>query len=109
VSRSPRRRFADAADPATTVSPRNPNLETMSETPETTGEPSLMDELLEEELSSDERVELAFEDVNVDVPLAFGDDAPAAEWRVDGTVRIETEGEAGALREWLQLWRERRD
>ena len=81
----------------------------MSETPEPTGEPSLVDELLEEELASDERVELTMEDVSVDVPLAFGDDAPTAEWSLDGTVRVETEGEAGALREWLQLWRERRD
>lgn len=81
----------------------------MSETPEPTGEPSLVDELLEEELASDERVELTMEDVSVDVPLAFGDDAPTAEWGLDGTVRVETEGEAGALREWLQLWRERRD
>jgi len=81
----------------------------MSETPDPTGEPSLVDELLEEELASDERVELALEDVDVDVPLAFGDDAPTAAWHVDGTVRVETEGEAGALREWLRLWRERRD
>lgn len=81
----------------------------MSETPESRPEPSLVEELLDEELSSDERVELALEDVAIDVPLAFGDDAPTAEWHLDGTVRIEAEGEAGALREWLQLWRDQRD
>jgi hypothetical protein len=81
----------------------------MSETPESRPEPSLVEELLDEELSSDEQIELALEDVAVDVPLAFGDDAPTAEWHLDGTVRIETEGETGALREWLQLWRDQRD
>lgn len=64
------------------------------------------------ELALDEGIEreggitLAAEELRVDVPLAFGDDADRAEWGFDGSVTVETKGTRGSLAEWFHLHRE---
>ncbi|QZP39584.1 hypothetical protein [Halobaculum magnesiiphilum] len=64
------------------------------------------------ELAIDEGIEreggvtLSAEDLRVEVPLAFGDDADRAEWGFDGSVTVETDGTRGTLAEWYHLHRE---
>ncbi len=64
----------------------------------------LVDAFLDESVDRDEVVELTAEDLRVEVPLAFGDDSPAADWRFDGTVRVSTDGPSAPLLEWLRWW-----
>ncbi|MFB6206084.1 MAG: hypothetical protein ABEJ05_06115 [Haloglomus sp.] len=63
-----------------------------------------IDEVLDEAVTRDEGLELTAEDLRVEVPLRFGEDASRAEWGFDGSVRIDVEGERGPLAEWLRLW-----
>jgi hypothetical protein len=63
-----------------------------------------IDEVLDEAMARDEGLELTAEDLRVEVPLRFGEDAPRAEWEFDGGVRIDVEGERGPLAEWVRLW-----
>ena len=65
------------------------------------------DELFDEQLERDEAIELHLEDVEVDVPLSFGDGGDRARWEFDGTVRVHTEGHSGPLYGWLEYWRRR--
>lgn len=64
------------------------------------------------ELAIDEGIEreggvtLSADDLRVEVPLAFGDDADRAEWGFDGSVTVETDGTRGTLAEWYHLHRE---
>lgn len=64
------------------------------------------------ELAIDEGIEreggitLSADDLRIEVPLAFGDDADRAEWGFDGSVTVETEGTRGTLAEWYHLHRE---
>lgn len=63
-----------------------------------------LDEVLDEAVTRDEGLELTAEDLRVQIPLRFGEDAPCAEWGFDGSVRIDVEGERGPLAEWVRLW-----
>ncbi len=73
----------------------------------------LVDAFLDESADRDEVVELTAEDLRVEIPLAFGDGSPRADWRFDGTVRVNTDAQSGPLLEWLRWWyhqsREERD
>ena len=63
-----------------------------------------IDEVLDEAMTRDEGLELTAEDLQVEVPLRFGESTPRAEWGLDGSVRIDVEGERGPLAEWVRLW-----
>lgn len=63
-----------------------------------------IDEVLDEAMTRDEGLELTAEALRVEVPLHFGEDATRAEWKFDGSVRIDVEGERGPLAEWVRLW-----
>lgn len=69
----------------------------------------VLDDLLDEEVDRDEAIELTAEDLEVDVPLRFGEDSPHAKWAFDGTVRVSVEGPSGPLADWLRFWYERSD
>ncbi|WP_430505227.1 hypothetical protein [Haloparvum sp. PAK95] len=69
----------------------------------------VLDDLLDEEIDRDEALELTAEDLEVDVPLRFGEDSPHAKWGFDGTVRVSVEGPSGPLADWLRFWYERSD
>ncbi|WP_331232878.1 hypothetical protein [Natronorarus salvus] len=64
----------------------------------------LVDAFIDESVERDEVVELTVEDLRVEVPLAFGEDSPVANWRFDGTVRVSTDGPSAPLLEWLRWW-----
>jgi len=81
----------------------------MSEASEPTEWVDLVDELLEAGIDADEAVDVTVEDLAVEVPLAFGEDARTAAWEFDGSVRVHADGHAGPLYEWLRLWRRRRE
>lgn len=66
-----------------------------------------LDDLLDEEIDRDEAIELTAEDLEVDVPIRFGEDSPHANWGFDGTVRVSVEGRSGPLADWLRFWYER--
>lgn len=68
-----------------------------------------LDDLLDEEIDREEALELTAEDLEVDVPLRFGEDSPHASWGFDGTVRVSVEGPSGPLADWLRFWYERTD
>ncbi|MFB6236179.1 MAG: hypothetical protein ABEH81_15640 [Halopenitus sp.] len=68
-----------------------------------------LDDLLDEEIDRDEALELTAEDLEVDVPLRFGEDSPHAKWGFDGTVRVSVKGPSGPLADWLRFWYERSD
>jgi hypothetical protein len=64
----------------------------------------VFDDLLDEVVEEGETVEATFEEFRVDVPLRYGDDAPQAEWGLDGTVRMHIEGRRAPLAGWLRWW-----
>jgi len=67
-----------------------------------------VDEVLDESVDRGATVECRLEDLEVDVPLAFGEDTEEARWRFDGTVRVSVDGQRGPLAEWLRWWAQRR-
>ena len=69
----------------------------------------VLDDLLDEEIDRDEAIELTVENLEVDVPIWFGEDSPHAKWGFDGTVRVSVEGPSGPLADWLRFWYERSD
>ena len=62
-----------------------------------------LDDLIDESLNREEDITLSAEDLDVEVPLTFGRDAPAARWRFDGDVTVRVEGLRGSLAEWFAL------
>lgn len=62
-----------------------------------------LDDLIDESLDREEAISLAAENLEVDVPLAFGEDAPVARWRFDGDVTVRVEGLRASLAEWFAL------
>jgi hypothetical protein len=64
----------------------------------------LVDAFLDESADRDEVVELTTEDLRVEIPIAFGEGSPRADWRFDGTVRVSTDAQSGPLLEWLRWW-----
>ncbi|WP_135302082.1 hypothetical protein [Haloarcula amylovorans] len=66
-----------------------------------------VERLLDETVDREEALELSAEDLHVDVPIRFGEDAPRARWGFDGDVTITVEGVRGPLREWIELHEDR--
>lgn len=64
----------------------------------------VFEDVLDEIVEGEDTVEASFDDLRVDVPLRYGDDAPRAEWGFDGTMRVHVEGMRGPLAEWLRWW-----
>lgn len=62
------------------------------------------DEVIDESIDRETTVEVAVEDLTVEIPTRFGPDAPRAEWRFDGGVRVRIDGASGPLAEWLRWW-----
>ncbi|MFC7068559.1 hypothetical protein [Halobaculum lipolyticum] len=67
---------------------------------------NLLELVIDEGIEREGGIELSAEDLRVEVPLAFGDDAERAEWGFDGSVTVETKGTRGTLAEWYHLHRE---
>ncbi|MFC7098884.1 hypothetical protein [Halobaculum marinum] len=67
---------------------------------------NLLELVIDEGIEREGGIRLAAEELRVDVPLAFGDDAERAEWGFDGSVTVETKGTRGTLAEWYHLHRE---
>lgn len=68
----------------------------------------VFDDVIDETVEHDAAIELTAEDLAVEVPTRFGEDAPRAEWRFDGSVTVSVQGASGPLAEWLRWWYERR-
>ncbi|WP_123536513.1 hypothetical protein [Halosimplex salinum] len=64
------------------------------------------DELIDESVDREESVTLNAEDLTVDVPLSFGEEAQRAQWQFDGKVTVTVEGMRGSIAEWMHLFRE---
>jgi hypothetical protein len=62
--------------------------------------------VIDEGIEREGGVTLSADDLRVEVPLAFGDDADRAKWGFDGSVTVETNGTRGTLAEWYHLHRE---
>lgn len=69
----------------------------------------IVDKLLDEEVDREEAIRLTAEDLAVDVPLSFGEDAERARWKFDGSVTVRVDGMRGPLADWLKLWVRDRD
>ncbi|WP_277556032.1 hypothetical protein [Halobaculum limi] len=67
---------------------------------------NMLELVIDEAIEREGGIRLDTEDLRVDVPLEFGDDAERAEWGFDGSVTVETEGTRGTLAEWYHLHRE---
>lgn len=68
-----------------------------------------VDELLDATIEGRDEIECSFSEFAVDVPLEMGPETEHAHWRLDGTVRVRTEGVRATLAEWLRYWDERPD
>ncbi|SFR63592.1 hypothetical protein [Halogeometricum limi] len=64
----------------------------------------IVDKLLDEEVDRTEEIQLTAEDLSVDVPLSWGEDAQRATWKFNGNVTVHVEGMRGPLADWLKLW-----
>ncbi|QIO22154.1 hypothetical protein [Haloarcula sp. JP-L23] len=66
-----------------------------------------VERLLDETVDREDALAVSVEDLEVDVPIRFGDDAPRARWRFDGDVTVTVDGIRQPLREWIELHEER--
>ncbi|WP_254273641.1 hypothetical protein [Haloarcula marina] len=66
-----------------------------------------VERLLDETVDREEALAVSVEDLEVDVPIRFGDDSPRAKWRFDGDVTVTVDGIRGPLREWFDLHEQR--
>jgi hypothetical protein len=66
-----------------------------------------VERLLDETVDRDESFEVDVEDLEVTVPLRFGEDAPTAKWGLNGHVTITVDGIRAPLREWIELHEDR--
>ncbi|MEM4781491.1 MAG: hypothetical protein QXG03_08040 [Halalkalicoccus sp.] len=64
------------------------------------------DSVIDRNLARDETIEFTAEDLEIDVPTEFGESPPATV-RIDGTLKISSEGLSGPLFAWLDWWDER--
>ena len=62
-----------------------------------------VERLLDETVDSDDSLDVAVEDLEVDIPIYFGEDSPRATWRFNGDVTVTVDGIRGPLREWFDL------
>lgn len=63
-----------------------------------------VERFLDAAIDHDEELVCTFEGFEADVPVGWGAEAPAARWRLDGTVAVRVEGTRGPLAEWLEWW-----
>lgn len=66
-----------------------------------------IEEVIDASIDEEADIEATFEDLTVDVPLRYGDDAERARWGLDGTVRVSVDGMRGHVAEWLHWWGQR--
>ena len=66
-----------------------------------------IDDVLSEELDREGDISVTADDLEVDVPLAFGPEAPRATWRFDGDLTVRIEGDGDPLADWLRFWARR--
>lgn len=62
-----------------------------------------VERLLDETVDREASLEVAVDDVELDVPIHFGEESPRARWRFDGDVTVTVDGIRGPLREWFTL------
>ena len=62
-----------------------------------------VERLLDETVDREDSLDVAVEDLEVDVPIYFGEDSPRAKWRFNGDVTVTVDGIRGPLREWFDL------
>jgi len=62
-----------------------------------------VERLLDETVDREDSLDVAVEDLEVGVPVYFGEDSPRAKWRFDGDVTVTVDGIRGPLREWFDL------
>jgi hypothetical protein len=62
-----------------------------------------VERLLDETVDREADLEVAVEDLEIDVPIYFGEDSPRARWRFNGDVTVTMDGIRGPLREWFDL------
>ena len=67
---------------------------------------TLVEQMIDEGIEREGGMKLTAENLRMDVPLAFGEDADRAEWGFDGSVTVETKGTRGTLAEWFHLHHE---
>jgi hypothetical protein len=66
-----------------------------------------VERLLDETVDREDPLDVAVEDLEVDIPIYFGEDSPRARWRFNGDVTVTVDGIRGPLREWFDLHGER--
>lgn len=67
---------------------------------------NVLELVIDEAIEREGGIRLDTDDLRVEVPLEFGDDAERAEWGFDGSVTVETKGTRGTLAEWYHLHHE---
>ena len=65
-----------------------------------------VERLLDETVDREEELDVTVEDLEVDVPIRFGENSPRARWRFNGDVTITVDGIRQPLREWFDLHEE---
>lgn len=68
-----------------------------------------VEEVIDASIDEEADIEATFEEMSVDVPLSYGDDAERARWGFDGTVRVSIDGMRGHVAEWLRWWGQRQE
>ena len=66
-----------------------------------------VEQLLDETVDREASLDVAVENLEVDIPIEFGEDSPQARWRFDGDVTVTIDGIRQPLREWFDLHGER--
>jgi hypothetical protein len=64
----------------------------------------VVEQVLDEEIDREEAIRLTADELEVDVPLSYGDGAQRATWRFNGSVTVTVDGMRGPLADWLKLW-----
>lgn len=64
---------------------------------------NVLELVIDEGIEREGGISLSAEDLWLEVPLEFGEDAERAEWGFDGSVTVETEGTRGTLAEWYHI------
>jgi len=62
-----------------------------------------VERLLDETVDREDSLDIAIEDLEVDVPIYFGENSPKARWRLNGDVTVTVDGIRAPLREWFDL------
>jgi hypothetical protein len=66
-----------------------------------------VEQVLDASIEEEADLEATLEEVEVDIPTRYGDDAPFGRWRFDGSVTVSVDGMRGGLAEWIRYYRER--